>query len=122
MVEDDLKHVDIYKEKFSSVGFDFFSAISAREGLSLAKKKKPDIIVLDILLPPPEESGIFFLEEQKKDTKIAFIPVIAFSNLDDPPTKEKALALGAKEYLIKTDFTPNEVVLKTKEYLPNLSD
>ncbi len=120
LIEDDPKILDIYKEKFSKSGFQIFVSMSAEEGLILLKKKKPDLVVLDVLLPKGD--GVFFLEEQKKDEKVAAIPVLAFSNLDDPETKEKALNLGVKDYLIKANFTPNEVVLKVREYLPNLDN
>lgn len=118
LVEDDLQILDIYKDKFSKSGFEIFTSISAEEGIALLKKKKPDLVILDILLPKGD--GIFFLKEQKKDGEVASIPVIAFSNFDDPETKEKAKSMGVKDYLIKANLTPNEVVLKVKEYLPNL--
>jgi len=106
---------EMYVQKFSEEGFEVISVIDAEESLKLAKEKKPDLIILDILLP--KESGIFFLKEKNKDPEISQIPVVALSNYDHPETRKEALALGAKDYLIKTDFTPKELVEKIKEYL-----
>ncbi|MBZ9578725.1 response regulator [Patescibacteria group bacterium] len=115
LIEDEKVLVEMYNEKFSEAGYEIISAFEAREGLKLAKKEKPDLIILDILLP--REDGIFFLKEQKKDPEIASIPVVALSNYDNPEAKREALDLGVKDYLIKTDFTPQEIIEKVKEYL-----
>jgi DNA-binding response OmpR family regulator len=115
LVEDEKILAEMYCEKFSQKKFKAILASSAEEELVLAKKEKPDLIVLDILLP--RGNGLFFLKERKKDPKISAIPVVAFSNYDDPETKREAIQLGVKEYLIKTDYTPKEVVEKIKEYL-----
>lgn len=90
-------------------------AFESREGLEIAKKERPDLIILDILLP--RENGIVFLNWLRKDAKISSIPVVAFSNYDDPATKREAAKLGVKEYLLKTNYTPQEIVEKIKEYL-----
>lgn len=116
LIEDERILTDMYNEKFSQAGFNMILSIDAEKGLKLAKKEKPDLIILDILLP--EKDGIFFLRELKKDPEIASIPVVALSNYDHPETKKMALELGAKAYLIKTDFTPQEILEKIKDYLP----
>jgi len=115
LIEDEKMLVEMYVQKFSEEGFEIISVISAEEGLKLAKEQKPDLIILDILLP--RKNGVSFLKEWKKDPGISKIPVVALSNYDHPETRKRALELGAKEYIIKTDFTPKEIVEKIKEYL-----
>ena len=48
---------------------------------------------------------------------ISSIPVVVFSNYDDPETKKKAYQLGVKEYLIKANYTPRKIVEKISNYL-----
>ena len=115
LIEDEKILAEMYREKFSQAGFKVFLALEAKEGIKLAKKEGPDLIVLDILLP--RENGIVFLNWLRKDQEIASIPVVAFSNYDDPATKREAAKLGVKEYLIKTSYTPQEIVEKIKNYL-----
>jgi len=115
IIEDEKILAGMYQEKFKIAGFKVFLAGDAEEGLVLAKKEKPDLILLDILLP--RGNGIFFLEKIKEIAEVSSIPVVAFSNYDDIPTKQKAKELGARDYLIKTNFTPEEVVNKIKKYL-----
>ena len=106
---------EMYKDKFSQAGFEVVLAFEAKEGIELAKKEKPDLIILDILLP--RENGISFLEQTRKDAEISGIPVVAFSNYDDPGARKQAIELGVKDYLIKTNYTPQEIVNKVKSYL-----
>lgn len=115
IIEDEKLLGEIYKDKLSGVGFEVIWAFEAKNALKLVKKEKPDLILLDILLS--RENGIFFLEQLRKDPKIASILVVAFSNYDDPETKKQAFKLGVKDYLIKTNYTPNQIVKKIKIYL-----
>ena len=115
IVEDEKILADMYREKLSRAGLRVLLALEAKEGLFLAKREKPDLIILDILLP--RENGIFFLEKWKKTPKISSIPVIALSNFDDPDTRKQAKELGVKAYLIKSNYTPEEILNKVKKYL-----
>jgi DNA-binding response OmpR family regulator len=115
LIEDEKILAEMYREKFTQAGFEVFLAFDAKEGLELAKKEKPDLIVLDILLP--KENGITFLSWLRKELEISSIPVVTFSNYDDPETKREAFRLGVKDYLIKTNYTPSEVVAKVKQLL-----
>jgi DNA-binding response OmpR family regulator len=90
-------------------------AFTSDEGLNLAKKEKPDLILLDILLPGKD--GISFLKWLKNEPEISSIPVVVISNYDDPRAKKEAFELGIKEYLLKTDYTPQQLVEKIKKYL-----
>ena len=115
LIEDEKILAEMYRDKFSQSGFEVILAFEAKEGLELAKKEKPDLIVLDILLP--RENGISFLKWLRKEPEIFSIPVVVFSNYDDPETKRQAAKLGVIEYLIKTNYTPQEIVEKIKEFL-----
>lgn len=114
IVEDEKMLSEMYQDTFSQAGYEVFTAFTVEEGIKITRDKKPDLILLDILLP--KESGIAFLQKLKKDFHISTIPVVAFSNYDDPKTKKKAINLGIKAYLLKTDFTPKDIVEKVEEY------
>jgi len=118
IIEDEKLLSEMYEDKFSQSGFLAVVADSAEEGFKLLEKEKPDLILLDILLP--QENGIQFLNKIKDIPDLSKIPVIVFSNYDDPETKKKAFDLGARDYLIKTNFTPTEIVGKIKNFLEKL--
>jgi len=115
LIEDEKILAEMYRDKFTQAGFEVILVFDSKEGLEKAKKEKPDLIVLDILLP--KENGITFLTWLRKESEISSIPVVAFSNYDDPETKKQAVKLGVKDYLIKTNYTPQEIVKKVKTYL-----
>jgi DNA-binding response OmpR family regulator len=114
IIEDEKMLAQMYKEKLEKENFKVHLAFDSREGINLAKKEKPDLILLDILLP--KENGISFLKSQRSDPEISSIPVIVISNYDNPKIKEEAIKLGAKGYLLKTDYTPKQLVEKIKDY------
>ena len=115
LIEDEKILSEMYKDKFSYAGHKVISVMTAEEGLVEAKKQKPILIILDILLL--KENGIFFLKERAKIPEIVSIPVIVFSNFDDSETKKQAYNLGVKDYLIKSNYTPEEFLAKANEYL-----
>lgn len=115
IIEDEKILVEMYEDKFKKAGFEVYSAMDTKEGLKLTKEEKPDLIVLDILLS--QDSGIFFLQKLKKEKDFFSTPVIVFSNYDSKEVRNQALKLGAKDYLIKTNYTPQELIEKIKAYL-----
>jgi DNA-binding response OmpR family regulator len=115
IVEDERLLAEMYVDKFSEAGFKVILASEAESGLETAKTEKPDLVILDILLPRGD--GISFLQKLRELPEFALIPVVAFSNFDDLSTKKAAFRLGAKDYLIKTNYTPQEIVEKIKEYI-----
>ena len=115
IVEDEKILAQMYKDEFEMAGFEAILAFNCKEGLKMAKKENPDLILLDILLP--KENGVDFLKIWKEDPEISKIPVVGLSNYDEPKTKREALDLGIKEYLLKTNYTPQQIVEKVTEYL-----
>ena len=105
----------MYVDKFREAGFHVISSGEAEMGFAVAKQEKPDLVILDILLP--KGNGISFLKALRNDPETADIPVVAFSNYDDPPTKKEAFDLGVKDYLIKTAYTPQGIIDKIKTFL-----
>ena len=118
IIEDEKMLGEMYRDKFIQAGgFEVILTENAEEGIKVVRKEKPDLILLDILLP--RTNGIGFMEWLKKEKELSSIPVIAFSNYDDPKTKKEAVELGIKDYFIKTNYTPQEIVDKVKSYLKN---
>lgn len=115
IVEDEKILADMYEESFRQHGFDVVVAFSIEQGIMLARREKPDIVLLDILFPV--SNGIAFLTAKRDDPAIAPIPVVVFSNYDDPETKRQAAKLGALEYLLKTSFTPQQIIDRVEQFL-----
>jgi len=115
IIEDERVLGEMYQEKFTKEGFEAILVGSTEEAIEAVPKVKPDLILLDILLP--QKNGLGFMEWFNNQKDLASIPVIAFSNYDHPEVRQKAIKMGIKRYLIKTDFTPQEIVDEVKRYL-----
>jgi len=112
IVEDDQFLVKVYTTKLAAEGFEIEMAISGDEALKKAKSFKPNLILLDIMLPA--QNGFEVLASLKKTAGTKKIPVIILSNLGQDSDVEKGKKLGAADYLVKTNFSINEVVKKIK--------
>ncbi|MBI2577813.1 MAG: response regulator [Candidatus Wildermuthbacteria bacterium] len=115
IIEDEDILMQMYTEKLEREGFSVVQASSSREGFNVAVKEKPDFILLDLLLQ--DENGLSFLWKKQDDPIIGKIPVLVFSNYDDPTPKKEALKLGALGYLVKTDYTPQQIIDKITSYI-----
>ncbi|OHA66811.1 MAG: hypothetical protein A3E07_01310 [Candidatus Wildermuthbacteria bacterium RIFCSPHIGHO2_12_FULL_45_9] len=115
IVEDEDLLIEMYEDVFERAGFEVFLATTPQEALEQTKRARPDLILLDILLP--QESGITFLKLKQDVPELASIPVLAFSNFDDPAMKAQARQYGAEDYLIKTNYTPEELLARVRQYI-----
>ena len=57
------------------------------------------------------------LEQLKKDEATKSIPIIMLTNFGEPSVIEKAKSLGVTDYLIKSDFTPDQLLIAVKKHL-----
>lgn len=96
-------------------GHEVISALDGEIGLRLAKEKKPDLILLDLILP--KIHGFDVLKKLKEDKETQGIPVIILTNLEGIGDVDKALELGATTYLVKAQYTLEEMVKKIKKAL-----
>jgi DNA-binding response OmpR family regulator len=115
IIEDDVFLGDVLDEKFRKEGYNVYLSRDGREGFAEMKKLKPDLVLLDIILP--NMNGYEILEAKQKDEEIKKIPVIIISNSGQPVEINRALELGVKDYFIKAEFDPEEVVVKVRGFL-----
>lgn len=115
IVEDDPLLVKMYSTKFGKEGFSVLTAQDGEEGLQMALNNKADFIILDVMMP--KLSGIDLLTKLRSDPAHTQVPVIVLTNLTQKEEALKVQNLNVKEYLVKANFTPSEVVNKVKQYL-----
>jgi len=115
VVEDDKFLRELIVQKLLREGYTTAEAIDGEEGLKKIKEENPDIILLDIILPGID--GFEVLRRAKEDEKTNDIPVIILSNLGQQEDIDKGVELGAKDYLVKAEFTPGEIVEKVRAIL-----
>lgn len=117
LIEDEKLLSELLRKKLEKEEYEVETAANGEEGLEILKKldPKPDLILLDIIMP--KMGGFEVMEEIRKDEKLREIPVIIISNSGQPVELDRAKKLGAKDWLIKTEFDPNEVIEKVKKQI-----
>lgn len=96
-------------------GFETQVASNGEDGIKMAKDGNFDLMLLDIILP--KKDGFEVLEEIKKDKDASELPVILLTNLSDPADVQRAIDLGAKTYLVKSEYQLGEIADKVRQYL-----
>jgi DNA-binding response OmpR family regulator len=113
LVEDEVTMRETLQEVFEEDGLEVDTASDGKEGLDKIKKNKYNLVLLDLILP--KKNGFEILEEIKRE-KIK-TPILLLTNLSGMEDVQKALTLGAKSYLVKSDYKPREILEKVKENL-----
>jgi len=114
-IEDESALQKTFGEILKQEGYEMISALDGEIGLRLAKTKKPDLILLDLILP--KIHGFEVLKKLKEDKETKDIPVIVLTNLEKIEDVDKVLELGATTYLVKAQYSLEEVVEKIKNAL-----
>ena len=114
-IEDESALQKTFGEILSQEGYEMISALDGEIGLRLAKAKKPDLILLDLILP--KIHGFEVLKKLKADIGTKDIPVIVLTNLEGIGDVDKAIELGATSYLVKAQYSLEELVEKIKQVL-----
>ena len=116
VVEDDRFLISAYRAKLSKSGYDVQMAGDGEEAMELLKGGLvPDIILLDLVMP--RKDGFATLEEIRQLSGLTDVPVIVASNLGQKEDVDKARALGATDFIIKSDLSLDALVAKIENIL-----
>lgn len=114
-IEDEAAIQKTFSDLLSRAGHEVISALDGETGFELAKFKKPDLILLDLVLP--KLHGFEVLKKIKEDPDTKAIPVIVLTNLESVEDVDKAIELGATTYLVKANYSLEEVMEKITKAL-----
>lgn len=115
VAEDDKYYANIYRTKLTKEGYQVVIAKNGEEALKAAQERKPALILLDLVMPVMD--GFEALKQLKADVNLKSVKVVVLSNLGQDEDVKKAKALGAVDYLIKTNLSITEMMNKVKSYL-----
>lgn len=115
IIEDDTFLGEVLSKKLTDEGYEAVLVKDGKEGFEMIAVVQPDLLLLDIILPTM--NGYDILEKKLNDPSISAIPVIIISNSGQPVEITRALALGVKDYLVKAQFDPEEILIKVREQL-----
>lgn len=115
LVEDDMNLAEVYLSRLDLEGFEVKHVSNGELALSTAIEFKPDLIVLDAMMP--KINGFDVLDILRNTPETMNIRVIMLTALSQAKDKERATALGADDYLVKSQVVISDVVDRIKHHL-----
>jgi CheY-like chemotaxis protein len=99
VIDDSTTNIVLLHAVLNSKGYSIDTALNVKDATNIINRKIPDLILLDLLMP--RINGFDFLKEMKADKKTKDIPIIVVSALTDQENIQKAMSLGANEFITK---------------------
>ena len=99
VVDDEPFNIDLLTEEIEELGLCAVSASNGREALDHIEEHGCDMVLLDIMMP--EMDGIELLERLHDAGRLASLPVIVVSAVDDIHQVARCIELGAEDHLLK---------------------
>lgn len=118
IIENEQLIAKAYGGYLTKLGYDVQMAFDGQAGLELVEKDHPDLILLDIVMPNMD--GITVLKKLRADQKTEDIPVIMLTNLNTHESVSEALNAGITNYLVKVDYSLEDLGKKIKEVLDQI--
>ncbi|HAS94915.1 TPA: hypothetical protein DCS99_00630 [Candidatus Wolfebacteria bacterium] len=116
-VEDEESMLNALVDSFKREGvIEVLTARNGEDGLALALKEHPDLLLVDILMPKMD--GLTMLKRVREDEWGKMVKVIVLTNFDtDDEMLEKVSLAEPAFYLLKSNWSMEDVILKSKEVL-----
>lgn len=115
VVEDEVVLRRALLKKLTIEGFMVLEATDGVEGLEIGLKEQPDLILLDIVMPKMD--GLTMLRILRKDEWGKTVPAIILTNLSEIGIFDEEGSEEDHDYLVKSDWKLEDVVLKIKAKL-----
>ena len=115
IIEDESALREAIKLKLEKRGITAFAAETGEEGLEILKKEKPDLLWLDMLLPGINGTEVLRAVRANKETEKLKVVVVSVSSGDEKI--QEMFRMGALDYIIKSNFSINEIVDKVEKML-----
>lgn len=110
IVDDELAVASVFETALKTAGFDVKIAGDGTNGISLAQTEPFDVILLDQMLP--DQSGNEVLKTIRADGVNTKTPISMLSNFSNDVTVNEAKSLGAQDYIMKYEVSPDQLIGK----------
>ena len=99
VIDDNETNRDLLSRQLARYGYAVATAGNGREGLERLEKEDYDLILLDVIMP--EMDGVETLQQIQADERLATVPVIMLSSLDEVDSAVRCIEMGALDYVSK---------------------
>ena len=113
LVDDERNILTSLRLALEAEGYKVLVANDGDVGLQTAIDSKPDIILLDIIMPKMD--GLSMLRMLRENNWGKTAKVIIITNLSNPLSETQAKEMKVDDYIIKTDWSLADIILKIKK-------
>jgi diguanylate cyclase (GGDEF)-like protein len=99
IVDDEIVSRYTVKVLLESEGYNLIFAESGAEALEKAQSAMPDVMLLDVMMP--EMNGFEVCQQLRTNPRLAELPVVMVTALDDRESRLKGLEVGADDFMSK---------------------
>jgi len=114
IIDDSPTVIAVFRKILRSAGYEVLDALTAEQGIEIARRDHPDLIFLDIVLPGM--NGFAALRTMRKDPLTAQIPIIMISGNEQATEQFYADRIGADDFM-KKPFSRHEVFARIERLL-----
>jgi signal transduction histidine kinase/CheY-like chemotaxis protein len=115
VIDDDPKVFDYIEIELSRAGYEMLRALSAEEGIGLARRERPDIIVLDLTMPGID--GFMVAETLHADDAASSIPIMVLTAADLSQNDIKRLQGKVRGIIEKGRLTRKDFIKELRKLL-----
>ncbi|MFA9288348.1 MAG: response regulator [Weeksellaceae bacterium] len=115
VVEDEDQLRDLYVRVLNDEGYEVDQAKDGQEAYDKMSQNTYNLVLLDVIMAKLD--GMQVLESLQKAEKLKQSPVVLLSSLGQDLVIAKALEYGVRGYMVKSDYTPQELVKEVKGYV-----
>ncbi len=99
--------------KLRKLGFEVEIVANGEEGLALLDKRKFNLILTDLMMPKMDGFGVLEALKAKAD----LTPTLVLTNLSQVEDEQRAKALGAKGFFVKSNTPLAAIVTAVQQFL-----
>ncbi|MDR2733611.1 MAG: response regulator [Spirochaetota bacterium] len=115
VVDDSAPTRDIERDILEAEGYKVGTACDGSEALAAAKNFHYDLICTDVVMPNMD--GFMLVENIRKNEALKDIPIIVITSKMDESDQNRAAALGANRYIIKSSFNTHTLISAVRELI-----
>jgi signal transduction histidine kinase len=99
IVDDEINAVRMLRGLLIPDGYNVLTAHSGAEALTVAMRETPDVVLLDVIMP--DMDGYEVCAKLRADLRLANVPILLLTALDDQESRIHGLEAGADDFISK---------------------
>lgn len=112
IIESDVFFGDALAQKLRKEGYAVTLSRGSVDGLEKMRTERPNLLILALATSSIGWWEVLRMREQ--DLSLSVIPTLAVFDSSDADLINRALALGVKDYVIRSEFNPEDVLAKVR--------